>query len=459
MRANLHQKLVESVLYPMLSRYHGGKELEILAELRHSERLKPDELHDLRLKRLKEVLKHAAQYVPFYQRRFADAGFDPEVLQDFADLKKLPILTKADIQTHKEELISTYFGPKDLHSNRTGGSTGAPLEFFHNSERLDSRLAATMRHNEWAGYRVGSKAAILWGHQHDLSLYTSFKAKVRQAVIDRTLICDSSSFSDASLGDFIRSFKSFKPDIILAYANALAFVVEYCIKRNIKLPRPQAIITSAEVLTDENRQKIEEFFDTRIFDRYGSREVSIIASECDAHDGLHINAENLYLEFLDGDRDVVTGEMGDIVVTDFGNFAFPFIRYQIGDIGAPLEGQCSCGRTLPRMTMVAGRTTDFLYASDGRRVSGAAMTIYLAAEVPGILQAQIIQREHNNLIFNLVVSDKFDESSRELMCAKVDHFFGAGMRFSINLVEEIAKEPSGKYRFSICELKSTEQNN
>jgi phenylacetate-CoA ligase len=447
-----YQKFVETVLYPLDVKRRGSRELELLAKLERSERFEPEMLYNMRLGSLLKLLDHAARYVPFYQKRFAAAGFDSQMVKDFDDLKKLPILTKQDIQENREELISSCYPRAELVENRTGGSTGSPLVFYHHKVRLDSRQAATLRHNRWAGYKVGCKTAILWGHQHDISLYRSFKARLRNLLIDRQLICDSGSFSEETLSQFTHDFRRFRPEVIVAYANSLGMVVDYCTAKKIELPRPRGIITSAEVLTDENRAKIESYFDVRIFDRYGSRETSVIASECEAHDGLHINAENLHLEFIERGKDVEPGAVGEIIVTDLGNWAFPFIRYQIGDLGSPAEGVCRCGRTLPRMQMIAGRTTDFLCAPDGRRVSGAALTIYLAAKVPGVRQAQIIQRERTTLIFNLVVDQSFGQSSLALIREKVTHFFGEQMQFVPNYVEAIPKEASGKYRFSICEL-------
>lgn len=448
----LQQKLIEKVLYPLLARYHRSSELKVLKSLMRSQYFSEDELHFLRLERLKAILRHAAYYVPFYKRRFVAAGFDPKDLKDFDDLRKLPLLTKTAIQEHRNELLSEYFQPEELIENRTGGSTGSPLLFYLNRERLDSRQGATLRHNLWAGYRIGCKAAIIWGHQSDLSLFTSAKARVRNRLIDRTIMVDAASFSEDSLREFARRFRSFRPEVVVAYANAVGELVDFCVAEGINLPSPKSIITSAEVLTDDNRSKIEQYFGAKVFDRYGCREVSVIASECEAHDGLHISAENLLVEFLVDDRQADPGEVGKVVVTDLGNYAFPFIRYEIGDLGSPAHGSCSCGRVLPRMQMVAGRTSDFLRTADGRRVSGTALTILLAAKVKGVRQAQIVQRELTKLVFKLVVDDEFDDDSRQLIRKQVAHFFGDRMEFTLEFVDEIPREASGKYRFSICEL-------
>lgn len=449
----MYQRIVEGLLYPMLVKKQGSQELTILAELQRCEKMSSDELHSIRMERLRGILAHAAEFVPFYRERFANCGFSPAAVRDFSDLHKVPPLSKKDIQDNREQLISTAYSRQDLIANRTGGSTGSPLQFFHDKQRWEVRQAATIRHNLWAGHRIGQKMAVLWGHQSDLAGFKSLKAKLRNALVDRLLICDSSSFSEATLTQFAADYKKFQPETILAYANSLALVVDFMKANGIELPPPKSIITSAEVLTAENREKIEGYFGVKVFDRYGSRETSVIASECTAHDGLHIGAEYLHMEFVKDGRAVSEGEAGDILVTVLGNHAFPFIRYEIGDVGALANStDCSCGVKLPKMAMIAGRTTDFLLAPDGRKVSGAALTIYLAAKVPGVRQAQIIQRERERLVFNLATDSQFDADSKAMIAERVRHFFGAPMEVEYNLVKEIPKEASGKYRFSICEL-------
>jgi phenylacetate-CoA ligase len=261
--------------------------------------------------------------------------------------------------------------------------------------------------------------------------------------------------SRQTMEKFIQELRSFQPRTILAYANAMHLFAQYCKESGVSDIRPKSIITTAEVLHEHQRTEIEEVFGCRVFNRYGCREVSVIASECEEHDGMHINADALYFEIIkDDSRPANPGETGDIIITDLYNFGMPFIRYKIEDMGVMTDRKCSCGRGLPLMEMVAGRVTDFLVTPDGTRVSGAALTIYIIANTAGVRQAQFIQNEEKLIILKIVRGNDFNNDSTEFLYQKFHEFFGFNMKVEIQFVDNIPKEASGKYRFSICNLKN-----
>ena len=263
------------------------------------------------------------------------------------------------------------------------------------------------------------------------------------------LVLDSSSLTDDKIMHFIEELKRYKPKGMLAYANSMYLFAEFVKENNIHDLNFQTIITSAEVLRDNERDLIEEVFNTRVFNRYGCREVSVIASECDRHDGLHIAADCLYVEVLKNGRPAKPGEEGDIVITDLLNFGMPFIRYRIEDVGTLSGKNCTCGRTLPLLTKVGGRSTEFLVTPDNVKVSGASLTIYLIANTPGMRQAQIIQTEPDKIVHKIVRGDRFGEESMVFLNDKLPEFFGARMNYEFEFVDKIPKTASGKYLFSI----------
>jgi phenylacetate-CoA ligase len=368
------------------------------------------------------------------------------------DLKALPVITKQDIQRHAAEMVADNVPKDEMAPNQTGGSTGSPLKFFVTRQRLYSRKAATIRHDRWSRWDIGQKMGVLWGNRVDLSIKKGLKQQVVAKLTDRRLILDTSNITTEVLAAFVAALKEFRPPVYLAYANAVYLYARYLKERGGEYHRPKAIITSAEVLTAEQRTLIEAVFGCEVFDRYGCRETSIIASECPAHDGLHINAEQLWLEFDYGDVAGAVDRPARVLITDLLNYGMPLIRYRIEDTAHPVAGVCSCGRGLPRLRLDGGRVTDFLVTPEGKIVSGAAMTIYFIATVPGIAQAQIVQKTIDFLQLRLVKGPAFNDDSRRLLESKVREFFGPKMQHEIELVGSIPSTASGKHRFSISEL-------
>ncbi len=444
--------LAKYLLEPIIAYREGSNHLRVLSELERSQYASPEEIEQVRLERLKRLLNHAKQNTLFYAKRFAEHEFDPSQVTNLKDLAKLPVIRKADIQQHAADMKATNM-PGRILPNQTGGSTGAPLRFFVNRERTFSQKAATWRHDRWAGWDIGRKMGVLWGNRVDFEHKVSIKDRLRTFLADRRLILDTSSITPQILADFTEALRSYRPPTYLAYANSIYLFARYLKENNIRdYHRPQGIITSAELLTGSQRALIEEVFDCRVFNRYGCRETSIIASECSEHNGLHINAEQVYIEFVTQDGVANKSRPGKIVITDLLNYGMPLIRYQIEDMGYATNQSCPCGRGLPLMQMAGGRVTDFLITPAGKVISGASMTIYFIATVPGITQAQIVQKQKDHLILKVIKNEKFDDNSLKILEQKVIEFFGPEMKYDLESVDCIPSTASGKHLFSICEL-------
>jgi phenylacetate-CoA ligase len=423
-------------------------------ELKRTQYLPPDELHKLRWNRLCKILNYSYEHVPYYKRWFWQLGITPQDIQSHDDLLRLPLLTKQDIQINLHELISDKFDIECLIREQTGGSTGSPLGFYFTPDRELMRWAVTERHDSWAHLNVGDRVASLWGAARDISSSNTFKAKLINYLQGPTLMLDASSLSEDKMYDFAIKLQKFRPKVILAYANTMRLFAEFIEINKIQVPRPESIICSAEVLPPESRALIEKVFGTIVFNRYGCREFSIIASECEIHKGMHIGAEYLYLEFIKDDRHIFPGEMGEIIITDMMNYGMPLIRYQIKDYGAPLDGLCICGRTLPLMDLGAGRETDFLVTPEGRYVSGVAVCTYVITNISGIKQAQIIQERPNHILIKLVKGDQFTNATIASLNLNIDRLVSKVIEREFQFVDEIPSTASGKYRFCISNVRN-----
>lgn len=442
---------IRHVLYPLWAVKNRSRRLRYLAELEASQFSSRDALLDHQWRQFRAVVGEAYAHCAFYRRRFQEAGISPADIRDRSDLDRIPTIAKEDVQEHGRDMISDQYSLETLHKDATGGSTGSPMQFYYTEDRLDSRVAATLRHNRWAGWEIGDRAGVLWGAPQDLRQSGRWNDRVRDWILDRRLLLDASSLTDESMAVFADELLHYQPKVLQAYSNTLALFARHLQARGIAGIRPQAIVCSAEVLTDESRALIEQTFDCRVFNRYGCREVAVIASECDRHSGLHINAENLLVEVLHDGRSV-SGEVGEIVVTDLRNFAMPLIRYRIRDMGRMLDRQCECGRSLPLIELIGGRVTDFLVATDGRRVSGIVLATYVITNVAGIRQVQFVQTLAGAITIRLVRSADWDDAAAAELARQIRSYLGAEMRVEIDYCAAIPFEASGKYRFSISTL-------
>jgi phenylacetate-CoA ligase len=164
---------------------------------------------------------------------------------------------------------------------------------------------------------------------------------------------------------------------------------------------------------------------------------------------MHINSECLFIEFLRNGKPVKDGEPGDIVITDLFNFGMPFIRYQLGDVGIPSSGSCACGRSLPLMEMTAGRESDFLISPhDGSLIMGLSLLVPFV-ENPKVGQLQIIQDKIDHIIMRIAKDKDFKDENLEIFKKTVNNIFHGKMALSIEFVDKILHDRSGKYRFAI----------
>jgi phenylacetate-CoA ligase len=443
---------IRHVLYPLWARKNNSARLRYLAQLEKSQYWSAERLRDHQWTSLKKLVEYAFQNCPYYTRKYRAAGVSPADLRTPDDVKILPTITKEEIQEHREELVSKHAIKDRLIADMTGGSTGSPLRFYYDHDRLDSRAAATVRHNRWAGWDIGDRAAILWGAPRDTKGSQKTRDRIRSWILERRIILDASSLDEEAMFEFARKLVRYKPKILLAYANTLALFARYLDDKKITTIAPRGIVCSAEVLTAENRTVIERVFNSRVYNRYGSREFAVIASECSSHSRMHINAENLLVEVLVDGMPTIE-RAGEIVVTDIKNFAMPMIRYRTRDIGIMKKDACTCSRGLPLLDLSGGRETDFVIASNGKKVSGIVIATYVITNIPGIRQIQFVQDEPGAVTIHLVKGSEWSSETERLLIKRMHEFLGREISTTTVFRDHIGLAPSGKYRFSISNVK------
>lgn len=447
--SSVSSSIVRKFVFPLwMARDHprGGA---YLGEFERTQFLESRALEALQLGRLQRLLAHAYQQCPFYRRRMDQIGLDPSRLTSRQQVSALPGLTKTDIQENGADLLARDFPQSERVRNQTGGSTGSPLQFYVDKERWDSRAASTIRHNAWAGLRPGDWCATLWGARLDQYLGRGLWDWCRNNFLYRTIQLNTSRISSEDWKSFVAELRRKRPQFLIAYSQSAVLFAHYLRERAIEDIRFQSIITTAEVLLPGQRELLERTFQGRVFNRYGCREVSVIASECECHQGMHVNAEVLLLEVIPDPSIPKPG--GRVVITDLLNFSMPLIRYEVGDVSAWAERPCSCGRSLPLLADVQGRITDFLTLPDGCRISGPALTL-VVADMADIRQVQFVQKSPESVVLRVVPGRDYGAHTHTELRRRLAYYLGHTVTLHIEEVEHIAREISGKYRFVINEV-------
>jgi len=450
LQMDVYTPTAKKLIIPLWNLKDGHRYEEILKTYEVSQYWPAEKLKELQWERLKDLLQHAYLFSPFYRRRFEELELTPEEIKSWEDFEIIPILTKEEIKSNLQEMLATNIPRGKLIYKRTGGSTGVPLHLYVDKRGMDFKRAATIRHNRWSGYERGDKIAMIWGNP---DIYKSRKAFLRNLFVERTIFLDTLRMDEESMRAFVSEIKSFRPRYLLGHAHSIYIFARFMESEGIGGIEFASVISTAMALSEKERQTMKRVFSCEVFDRYGCEETSLIASECEKHKGLHLNAEGVYVEVV---KEGKSGKnsLGGILLTDLTNYGMPIIRYRVEDVGLLSESLCPCGRRLPLLQEVRGRTSDFIVTPEGRLVFGISVLDNLTIHIPGFKQVQIIQEEIDHLHFKIVKGQGYSEESVRIFKQELPSYFGQKMRYDWEFVDEIPKESSGKYRFTICKVKN-----
>ncbi len=449
--SGLYESLFRRVLYPA---YESGlRRRGTLAYLRAYERdqwRSADEIAALQWARLQALIAHCWEHVPFYRRWWGDAGMtSPADIRDRGDYAKLPVLTKPVIREHADALISEVHRGA-LYFKTTGGSTGEPLRFGYTRESYERRVAVMFRGYAWSGAHLGQRTAYLWGAPVAAPAgFALFKDRLYHAAFNRRML-NAFDMSEARMAEYADALDRFRPETIVSYVGPLVELARWIEREGRSPHRPRRILGAAEALHPHQRALLERVFGAPAYDTYGCREVMLIAAECEARDGLHLNADHLHVEFAAGpDADGPS----DLIVTDLHNHGMPLMRYVNGDLGTPGHAHCVCGRGLPKLAKVDGRRLDALRLRDGRLIPGEYI-VYVFLSATGIKQYQVVQKRLDALLVRLVPDADYDPSIHASIRDGIRKLAGDGIAIAFEQVDAIALTASGKRRVTVCELPS-----
>ena len=369
------RRLTVNTLPKLLGRDYRGQYLRIQS-LTNAKKLL-----QFRADHITALLSHADRNVPYYSGIFSGGGFlNGDEFSPVA-FERIPLLTKKILQEKFADLTSTDVRKRKWYYNSTGGSTGEPVRLIQDNVFTKWGHATNYYYyNEMLGIdEPTAKKALLWGAKRDTFRGTiGAKAKIENWLTN-SVVLNSFRMTQNDMERFIRIINTRKPDLIRGYAGSLYELCNYAESKQIALYMPKRLVSTAETLREEMRETIESAFGTKVYNFYGSREITNIAGEC--RDGrMHFFPFWNYLEVLDeNNRPVEVGQEGKVVITNLFNYSMPLIRYEIGDTAVLGPEKCTCGNPLPTLEEVTGRVMDRFLLEDGTVIPGQYFIISLAS--------------------------------------------------------------------------------
>ncbi len=435
------------VVRPVLARLRGDRSLAREARVERRLALGDVELRLDAIARLRALLRHARDTVPFHRERMAAAGFDPDRFASLDDLRALPRLTRADLAGRAKDLLSTAFEGRPLVEARSGGTTSAAVPFVQTREAVAWKDAAAHALRRRMGWTPDARTAWLWGAAQDGPAPTRnplrrAKAFLTSRCLDRAVWLGAGDLSDARLDAHAARLRSFKPHVLQGYPSAVDLLARRLLARGERLRVPVVVLT-AEPVFPEQRARIAEALGAEVRAFYGARECGWIASE-GLDDRLRVNTAGVHVEVADD---------GALLVTDLVNFAMPLIRYEVGDRGRLEAPGADDVDRRPVIAALEGRTNDVFLLPSGRRVLGVTADLRSYRIGLGVLEAQLVQSERAALDVNWVAAPSYAVGDETKMAERLARMFFGELAIRLHKVDRLPVAPNGKVRYSVSTVR------
>ena len=442
---------------PLVDFITGKRINTVLKELRKTQWMSRDELRELQEQKLRKLIYHAYNNVPYCHNLFKQKRLLPNDIKNYDDLQKIPVLTREIIRENfPQDMVAKNYKIKDLFYGASSGSTGTPLQFYGCKNYLSYVWASMYRYYEWMNFNLGDKMLLLWGSPFIDTHFGGIKRSIKSILYNIKRL-NTFNMSENTLEKYLRIAENFKPKLIRGYASAVYLLAKKAVANNSNKIRPLAISTTAQMLFSYQRNLIEEAFACKVFDQYACGEVNGVACECECHNGYHINDEHVIVEILENNERVKPGKMGEIVLTELENYAMPFIRYKPGDLGVISDQLCACGRGLSKLESVKGRTQQLIITPEKKYFTVEFFVVFFE-HIKGIDQFQVIQSSSDTIIFKIVKNNKFIQKDLLFIKNGMKERMGESMKTVIEFVDKIEPSPSGKFRFVISNITNSGDN-
>jgi len=428
-------------------RLKGGYFYNYRKVLDRSQWLKKEELRLMQVRKLKVLLTHVFENVPYYHALFKSVAFRPTDFRDLGDMQKIPVLQRSYLRANFPDLLARNVNKANLVSCATSGTTSAPLKFCQGKSEIPWYLAVEARAYGWAGYEVGDTVLYvrLFGNS---PLLARPLARLNRFVRNWKLL-GGFKFSDGAIASFCAKNRGYRPDFVHGGAGPLNILSAFLLDSGECRMRPKAVFSYGQQLLPEYRKTIEGAFRCSVYDIYGATEVPFAAAQCGCHEGLHVADESVFLEVDKNDEAVAPGTEGNVLLTNLNGFAMPLIRYDIGDKGKLYDDECSCGRSLS-LFKPFGRSYEYFLHSDGTFTFFRDLkTIF---ENLPIVDYQIVQESLDKIVIRIVKRTGYTEADTDFIMKRINLVKSDVAKVKIELIQSVPLIGFGKVSHFISKI-------
>jgi phenylacetate-CoA ligase len=454
----VHAWLVPRVIFPLAERLAARRMWSEVQRARDLQWRSREELDARTGTRLQALVRHAAQHVPYYRDRFREVGLAPEDVRAPSDLSRLPITSKADLRAAFPSRTTAENLPgRRRRRMMTSGSTGLPFEFYWDRASADVLFGAYLFSLEWAGVAIWDTRIAIASPPYfyqNVVPSSAWRRLARRVVLgERNETLPATEPAPGKFAELIRRVPTAGRYFIRGYPSSIGYLAARLEEDGTALARyPAAVMTFAETLTAANAAAIGRAFRSRVVNYYSSWEVPQMAQTCpDNPELLHVNSERVILRVVRPDGSPApAGEAGRVVVTDLANHVMPFINYFTGDC-AVAGPACACGRSFPALSSLEGRDLEVIRTPGGRQINGGVLGQFIAfvlGGIPYVWEFQAVQTAPDAVTLRIVPTTRFTREFARRLEHELATFLGGDVSVTIDVVDRIPSEPSGK-RFII----------
>lgn len=361
-------------------------------------RLHSENLYEINFNKRRKLVQHAIKHSAYYKEKYGTLAIDPLKLNFEKDFEELPILTREELRANFEHIISDNVLKKDYYKISTSGSSGPAITVLHDKRFPSAPIQ--WRLLQWWGVQPYENKAFIYRYPR-----TTLK-KIMNTLLwwpTQRIFLAGTEMDEKHMHKFVQAINKTKPSLLQGYTDVVYEFALFVVDNKLQIHVPNAVWVTSGPLTKQQRSTMQKAFGAPVYDQYGSTEVLYVAAECSQQKGMHILQDMVYVECVDeNNRPVPPNTMGKLLLTDLYNYAFPLIRYEIGDFGRLLSSKCSCGVPLPLMDNVKSRQDAVIKTPSGVQLNGNFL-VSIFDDFPDCIRAyQFMQEKDYSLTLNYI---------------------------------------------------------